>query len=273
MEAGHKLVVGRRGEGGAEAELSEPSLRPPFVDLLSGAGIASAEELHLALAEGMATGERLGEVVLRRGWIDEDGLARLLARQWSLPFFEGDALELDPRAAEVFSVADARRLMACPVAMEQERLIVALADPSDERLAAVRSLVDREVSFVVTTPTTLEQTLAALAVSEDLVYDGEEDPAQAAASDEKLDLLLGELDASTERLHGLRAEVARLAETRRSDRHELTRHQERLAALEAERDQGRLTIERLEGELAQRDELLAVVRTKLVDVTGTLEQG
>jgi len=60
---------------------SEPPIRPPLGRLLAEAGVASEYELQLALAEGMGTGERLGEVLLRRGWIDECGLARLLAQQ------------------------------------------------------------------------------------------------------------------------------------------------------------------------------------------------
>lgn len=195
-------------------------------------------------------------------------MARLLAHQWSLPFLEGEAARVDLGAAAALSVEHARRLMVCPIALEQERLVVALADPSEERLAAVRGLTDREISFAVTTTSALEQFLAATTASEDPVG---EDPAWADASEEKLDLLLGESDASAARLRSLRSEVARLAETLRDDRQELTRQREQLASLEVEREQGRLTIERLERELAQRDELLAMLRTKLTDLTSALE--
>ena len=46
--------------------------RPPLLSLLVDAGVAPEAQLRLALAEGMGRGERLGEVVLRRGWIDEE---------------------------------------------------------------------------------------------------------------------------------------------------------------------------------------------------------
>ena len=39
--------------------------------LLVEAGIATHEQLRTAQTEGIANGERLGEVLLRKGWIDE----------------------------------------------------------------------------------------------------------------------------------------------------------------------------------------------------------
>ena len=41
--------------------------RPPLARLLADAGVASEDQLRMAVAEGMDRGERLGEVVLRRG--------------------------------------------------------------------------------------------------------------------------------------------------------------------------------------------------------------
>jgi hypothetical protein len=55
--------------------------RRPLGALLIEAGIASEDEIQDALDECIRTRERLAEVVLRRGWISERKLARLLADQ------------------------------------------------------------------------------------------------------------------------------------------------------------------------------------------------
>ena len=60
-------------------------LRPPLASLLVEKGVASKEQLDDALAEAQETGERVGEVVVRRGWINEAQLADVLARQWQPP--------------------------------------------------------------------------------------------------------------------------------------------------------------------------------------------
>jgi hypothetical protein len=63
------------GEDEQESARSTGTGRRPLASLLAEAGVASEEQLRLAVAEGMGSGERLAEIVLRRGWIDEVGLA------------------------------------------------------------------------------------------------------------------------------------------------------------------------------------------------------
>jgi general secretion pathway protein E/type IV pilus assembly protein PilB len=54
-------------------------LRPQLGALLVQKGLLSKECLDEALAERAQTGELLGQVLLRHGWIFEDELARVLA--------------------------------------------------------------------------------------------------------------------------------------------------------------------------------------------------
>ena len=83
------VISGPNGTAPPEnGEAAARSVRQPLLAVLASAGVASEEDLRSALAEGMDSGERLGEVVLRRGWLDEAGLARVLADQWDLRFLE-----------------------------------------------------------------------------------------------------------------------------------------------------------------------------------------
>ncbi len=49
--------------------------------LIHRAGLVSKERLDEALAEGERTGRSLGDVLVQKGWIDENELARLVVRQ------------------------------------------------------------------------------------------------------------------------------------------------------------------------------------------------
>ncbi len=62
------------------------------MSVLVEAGVASEQDVQLALVEGAGSGQRLGEVLVRRGVVTEEHLGRLLAQQWSLPFFTDDDL-------------------------------------------------------------------------------------------------------------------------------------------------------------------------------------
>ena len=132
-------------------------LRPSLASLLADEGVASKEQLEHAAAEGLESGERLGEVVLRRGWITEAGLANLIARQWDLTFVARSLISVDGDAQERLSREAAHQLGVCPVTSDDGAPLVAIADPSEERFAAAREALGDQSSFVVTTPSALAQ--------------------------------------------------------------------------------------------------------------------
>jgi Type II secretion system (T2SS), protein E, N-terminal domain len=135
-------------------------LRPSLATLLADEGVATMDQLEEALAEGMKSGERLGEVVLRRGWINEAGLAQLIARRWDLTFAARSTLTVDEHAQALLSRAEAERLGACPVAFNDGVPLIAVADPSEERFSEVRAALGTQCRFVVTTPSALSQLIA-----------------------------------------------------------------------------------------------------------------
>lgn len=61
----------------AAAAFKPPRLR--IGALLLRSGLLSAEQLAEALEEKEATGQRIGEIVVQRGWLSDDDLARTLA--------------------------------------------------------------------------------------------------------------------------------------------------------------------------------------------------
>jgi hypothetical protein len=250
--------------GGAGAR----NARQPLLAVLASAGVASEEDLRAALAEGMDSGERLGEVILRRGWLDEAGLARVLAEQWSLPFLEDASLAADQAAFRLIATEDARRVGAVAIGFDEGRPLVALSEPSAERFADVRSLVDKDVEFAVVTTSTLERLFAGGSAATALPDDSP--PTDPAELNRQLELVL-ELDEGITLLAGVRSKLEALDNLLQTSQRELAASQERLAALEAEHEQARVRIEQLDGDLARRDELLDLLKTKVNDFTSILE--
>jgi N-acetylglucosaminyldiphosphoundecaprenol N-acetyl-beta-D-mannosaminyltransferase len=153
--------------------------RPSFGTLLIDAGLVTREQLYQALAEGTRTGERLGEVLIRRGLTSEHDVARMLSDQFQLPLLDADSVTADPAGWDVLPSSEARRLEACVVGFAEEMPVAALADPSRARFNSLRQSLGAETRFAIVTARTLNHLLDS-APTDDLV---EELSAAAAAAD------------------------------------------------------------------------------------------
>jgi hypothetical protein len=134
------------------------SPRPSLATLLMEAGIASEEQIRVALEDGERTAETLGDVVVSRGWASEGRLAQLLADQWGLKALDPGALSLDPLAVARVEIGLASELGGFPVWYDQQGIVVAVSEPNEERFAAFRDLLGN-VSFVVVPASTLRELL------------------------------------------------------------------------------------------------------------------
>jgi hypothetical protein len=137
--------------------------------LLIERGYIDQEKLDEALRVSAENGERLGEVIVRMGWATEDDLAKVLAEQWHLRYFERSAISFDGRALRRMSWEDASRLEALPIHENEDgAVVVAVAEPTDARLLALRELLGDRIDFVVVAKTAIETGLR----SELLARDG-----------------------------------------------------------------------------------------------------
>jgi type II secretion system (T2SS) protein E len=123
--------------------------RRPLGSLLVEAGLIDEDQLAEALHDGTQTGERLGEVVVRRGWATEDDVARLLAEQWNLSYVDRASMWFDANALARLSREDAQNIEALPVRVEGDRVMVAVAEPTEQRLAELRRLIGDDTVVVV----------------------------------------------------------------------------------------------------------------------------
>jgi hypothetical protein len=135
-------------------------MRSSLGTLLIEAGVASKKEIKDALAEGQQTGERLGEVVIRKGLATDELIAKLLAEQWQLPYAQADEITVDEVAALRISRADALDLGAQPISYDGDTIIMAIAEPRSELFAEVSQRIG-EAAYVVVSRSTMEQLLGA----------------------------------------------------------------------------------------------------------------
>ena len=133
-----------------------PSSRLPLGALLIGAGHITEAKLAEALHEGSETGERIGEVVVRRGWATEDEIARLLAEQWQLGYVERSSIFFDADALGRLTREEAQRLEALPTRVQDGRVVVAVAEPTEQRLADLREVIGEDTVVVVVPKTALD---------------------------------------------------------------------------------------------------------------------
>jgi len=136
--------------------------------LLIERGYIDQEQLDEALRRSAENGERLGEVIVKLGWASEDDLAKVLAEQWHLRYFERSAISFDGKALRRMSWEDASRLEALPIQENEEgAVVVAVAEPTDARLLALRELLGDRIDFVVVAKGAIETGLRSELLSRD----------------------------------------------------------------------------------------------------------
>ena len=136
-------------------EGADEMLDMPLGTLIFRAGLIAPQQLEDALAEGLRSGKRLGEVLLSRGWLSEEDLARLLAGQKGLPYADLEKVAIDRELAQAMSLDDARSEMALPVVTEFGLPVVAMADPDEAAMDRLRAQLGPEIRFVVAAPSVL----------------------------------------------------------------------------------------------------------------------
>ena len=140
-----------------QVEGADEMLDMPLGTLIFRAGLIAPQQLEDALAEGLRTGRRLGEVLLARGWLSEEDLSRLLAGQKGLPYADVERIAVDRELAQAMTVEDARREMAMPLVTEFGAPVVAVCDPDEDSMDRIRAQLGPQTRFVIAAPSALSR--------------------------------------------------------------------------------------------------------------------
>lgn len=125
-------------------------------DILVSAKLVTREQLQEALNAQRSSGGRLGETLVRLGYVVEVDLKRCLAKQLGLHFEPGPELDLDASVARLITEDVANKHRALPLRMEGNALVVAVSDPLNFlALDHIALQTGRQVRPVVVTDVTL----------------------------------------------------------------------------------------------------------------------
>jgi type IV pilus assembly protein PilB len=120
--------------------------------LLIERGLVTQEQLDAALKEQQETRKSLGRVLIDQGTVSETDLVATLAARIGLDFVDIGDYPVDPSAVSLISDSLARRFQAIPIAWEDDRLVVAMADPSNVvAIDDIRTITGADVRTVVST--------------------------------------------------------------------------------------------------------------------------
>jgi type IV pilus assembly protein PilB len=128
------------------------STRNQLGTLLLERGLVTEEQLATALEEQRQSRKSLGRVLIDAGIVSEGDLVSTLAARIGLEFVDLLDYSIDASAVGLISDSLARRFQAVPIGWEENRLVVAMADPSNVvAIDDIRTITGAEVRTVVAT--------------------------------------------------------------------------------------------------------------------------
>jgi type II secretory ATPase GspE/PulE/Tfp pilus assembly ATPase PilB-like protein len=107
-----------------------------------------------ALAEKKRTGGLLGQVLVRKGAISEEDIARAQAIQFSVPYLPAHSYDINPEVASLFPLEFLQKNQFAPVDIFGKVLVVAVSMPLDsEVLSQIEKSTGRTLQIYVSTST------------------------------------------------------------------------------------------------------------------------
>ncbi len=100
-------------------------------DLLIKEGLITKDQLEKALAEQKNQGCRLGYALVKLGFVQETEITKMLARQYRMPAVDLARFEVDPKIVKMIPGDVALKHMVLPLKREGRTLTVAMADPTN----------------------------------------------------------------------------------------------------------------------------------------------
>jgi hypothetical protein len=143
------------------AALSKYNREHLLGDVLVETRLITTAQLETALATQRKTDGPLGETLIQLGFITERQLKRALSIQLRIAFVDLDDRSIDPSLTSLISESYARHHQVMPIARIDDRIILAMADPTDvDRITELRSCTGCGIDVVTTTADGLERALS-----------------------------------------------------------------------------------------------------------------
>lgn len=114
------------------------TLRKRLTDIMIERGLVDELQVASAVSEQRQWGGKLGEILVKKGFLPREGLINCLAIYQGIERVSLKDLAVSPSALRCLSAGDAKRYGALPLSVEKKVLTVAMEDPTD--LAAIDAM-------------------------------------------------------------------------------------------------------------------------------------
>ncbi len=129
-------------------------------ELLIDEGLIKAEQLKRALEEQQQTGERIGFILVKLGFITEDDLVEVIARQFHVPAVNPSQLSISKEVLGLIPLNIVQKYHVIPFGLMGNTLNIALADPGDLFLIEdVRFLTRKAILAHVARETSIKEVI------------------------------------------------------------------------------------------------------------------
>src|SRR5437867_8018159 len=151
-------------------------------DLLVADGLLTAEQLKKALAEQKGSPEKIGSVLVRLNFVNEDQLIGFLSRQYGVPSITLTQLDIESDVLKRVPAPIARKYEVIPVRKMGNSLALAMADPTNVfALDDIAFMTNLQVLPLVASQTAIKKAV-------DRNYDSRTDAITNVLSDMQTDL-------------------------------------------------------------------------------------
>jgi type IV pilus assembly protein PilB len=118
-------------------------------EILLRENLITRDQLQSALAEQKQSGHRLGYVLVKLGLVQELEITKVLARQYRMPAVDLTRFEVDSKICKLIPADLATKSVVLPLKREGRTLTVAMADPTDLGLLEDLKFITRYDLFPV----------------------------------------------------------------------------------------------------------------------------
>lgn len=143
-------------------ELKTDSALPKkgFGELLVEKGLITRQQLEVAIKEQERTKDRLGQILVRRGFVSQRALGKLLESQVGVPYVHLADMQIDQETVRLLTESQVRKFKALPVRREGMTLHVAMIHPINLMVVDELKLITGcRIQPMITTERELEEAI------------------------------------------------------------------------------------------------------------------
>lgn len=130
-------------------------------DILVAQGLLTNEQLEEALVEQRMRNQKLGTLLIHKHLITEAQLFSVLELQFGISYVDLSTFYIEPRIPKLINESLANKHQAIPIAFQNNRLVVAMADPLDMIAKDdIRIATGMELEIVISSSRDIEQMIA-----------------------------------------------------------------------------------------------------------------